>query len=165
VKANLAAPVIFTTIWTANRFYPTFAFMQRLTLLKTFVFRSIAFILLAVTAWVVVTPETNVYSVEKTFIKSHTNRPKVLCWPLRPMTRKTWMRMGQWIFRFPLQSQLPDFAYFLHEVFEGERKTVGKMNSSQAYLLHRQLLIDDLSLGQATLRFIFPFYFPVLVYE
>ena len=45
--------------------------MQGLTFIKNCLFRLLAFVLLAVSAGFVVVPESNPYSADKTFVKSH----------------------------------------------------------------------------------------------
>ena len=116
--------------------------MQRLTLLKTFVFRSIAFILLAVTAWVVVTPETNVYSVDKTFIKSHTNSAESTMLALTADDKEDLDEDGS--MDIPVSPAITNCLTSLISFMKYSKanaRPLAKMNSSQAYLLHRQLLI------------------------
>jgi hypothetical protein len=116
--------------------------MQRLTLIRTYIFRSIALVLLAVTTWVVVTPEPNVYSVDKTFIKSHSPGAESTMLALTAADREDLDEEGSIdIQDSPAISSCP--TSFISFVRYSKAKVIPftKMNSGQTYLLHRQLLI------------------------
>lgn len=116
--------------------------MQRLTLIRTYIFRSMAIVLLAVTASVVVTPEPNVYSVDKTFIKSHSPCAESTLLALTADDREDLDEEGS-IDIQESQAISGGLTSFISFVRYPKAKVMPftKMNSGQTYLLHRQLLI------------------------
>jgi hypothetical protein len=110
--------------------------------MKTRVLPAIAFILLAVMAWAVLIPESNVYSVDKTFIKSHTPANDNFALVLTADDKEDNDEDGT------MDLQLsPDFSIELISLATFSRvckikvSPMSKMNDHQVYIFHRQLLL------------------------
>jgi hypothetical protein len=114
--------------------------MQGLTLIKNCLFRFLAFVLLAVSAGFVVLPESNPYSIDKTFVKSHAPDNFVLV--LTADDKEDRDEDGT------IDIQLsPDFSVefislvsFTDSCKSNIRPSL-KKKSYQAYIVYRQLLI------------------------
>jgi len=117
-------------------------FMHRLIFTKTRIFRVIGLILLAVMTWAVLIPESNAYSVDKTYIKSHTPSADNFALVLAADDKEDNDEDGTMDFQLS-----PDFSIELISLatFSGAGKIrispMSKMKDCQVYIFHRQLLI------------------------
>jgi len=114
--------------------------MQQHKFIKTCLFRLLAFVLLAVSAGFVVASESNPYSADKTFVKTHVPNNFVLV--LTVDDKDDLDEDGT------LDVQLPcDFSReFISLVaftdgYKIEVKPLSKNKNRQFYIVHRQLLI------------------------
>ena len=114
--------------------------MQGLTFIKTCLFRSLAFVLLAVSAGFVM-PDSNPYSADKTFVKAHAPADNFVLL-LTADDKEDIDEDGA------MDVQLShDFSaeLVLHIAYADGCKTnmrpLSKLNNHQAYIFHRQLLI------------------------
>jgi hypothetical protein len=115
--------------------------MQGVTFLKTCLFRLLAMLLLAVSAGFVVVPDSNPYSADKTFVKQHSPADSFVLM-LTADDKEDLDEDGT------IGVQLaPEFsAEFISLVTfanscKAKARPIVKMNTSQAYIFHRQLLI------------------------
>lgn len=115
--------------------------MQQLKFIKTSLFRLSAFVLLAVSVGFVVVPESNPYSPDKTFVKSHALADNFVL-VLTADDKEDRDEDGA------MDVQLsPDFsAEFISlvsftDACKSNVKPVSKKISRQGYIFHRQLLI------------------------
>jgi hypothetical protein len=117
-------------------------FMQRLTFIKTCLFRLLAIILLAVSAGFVILPESSIYSSDRTFIKSHAPLADNYMLVLTSDDKEDLDEDGSVDIQFSplLFNGSMDFVSF-DESDKARVKPLTKMKLNQAYILHRQLLI------------------------
>jgi len=116
--------------------------MQGLALIKTYLFRFLAFVLLALSAGFIVVPESNPFSADKTFVKAHAPTADSFGALLKADDKEDMDEDGA------LDVQLShDFsAEFISSVahtdeYKIQTRPLSKKNSYQVYLVHRQLLI------------------------
>ncbi len=116
--------------------------MQRPNFIKTCLFRLLAFVLLAASIGFVLVPDYNVYSFDKTFIRSHAPTADNYLLALtsddkedldEDRTVDTPVSLG-------LSAGLISFISFGHD-FKDKAKSVDRIKINQAYIFHRQLLI------------------------
>jgi len=114
--------------------------MQRLKFIKTCLFRLLAFVLLAVSAGFVVVPESNPYSADKTFVKSHAPDNFVLV--LTADDKEDADEDGA--IDVQLSHNFSEEFISLVAFTNGYKpkvKPLSKKKSHQVYIVHRQLLI------------------------
>lgn len=116
--------------------------MQGLTFIKTCLFRLLAAVLLAVSAGFVILPESNVYSFDKTFIKSHAPLADNYMLVLAADDKEDLDEDGS----IDIQLSPVHFSGSMQFVSfdKGDKAKVSpltKMKSNRVYILHRQLLI------------------------
>jgi len=115
--------------------------MQGLTFIKTYLFRLLALVLLAVSAGLVVVPESNSYSADRTIVKSHVPTESFVL-VLTEDDKEDIDEDGA--IYVPLS---PEFSTELVTLvaFLGDgtisTKPFSKVSNLDAYIFHRQLLI------------------------
>ena len=112
------------------------------TLIKTSLFRLLAIILLAISAGFVILPESNLYSVDKTFVKSHTPVADNLAWVLAADDKEDIDEDGAVDVQLSSEfsAELISFVSFTDGSKANTRPKV-KTKNHHVYLFHRQLLI------------------------
>jgi hypothetical protein len=116
--------------------------MQGRTLMQTCLFRLLAVVLLAISAGFVVLPESNPYSADKTFVKSHAPATDSFASMLRADDKED-VDEDQAMDVQLLADFSTEFISLVgcEEYCKIKVRPIGKMNYHQAYIRHRQLLI------------------------
>ena len=116
--------------------------MQRRTVIQTCLFRLLATALLVISAGFVVLPESNPYSADKTFVKSHTPAADNFASILRADDKED--RNEDQAFDVQLTTDFSaEFTAMVGHLEDCKIKArpIGKMYYDLTYILHRQLLI------------------------
>jgi|GEM_PF-3143826 len=116
--------------------------MQIRTLTKTSFFRLLTIALLAMSAGFVVLPESNLYSVDKTFVKSHVPAADNFALILTADDKEDMEEDGTVDAQFSADffAEFVSFVIFLDRCDANGRPTA-KMNNHPTFIFHRQLLI------------------------
>ena len=114
--------------------------MHRLTLVKNHVFRTTALVLLAAMAWAVLIPESNLYSIDKTFIKPHTLAADNFALVLAADDKEDNDEAIDLQFSADFSIELPSLSN-VSGVCKIKVSPTAKMIDHQVYISHRQLLI------------------------
>jgi hypothetical protein len=116
--------------------------MQRSVYIKTYLFRFLAFVLLALSIGFVVVPESNFFSVDKTFVKAHAPTADSFGALLKADDKEDLDEDGavdvQLSHNFSVE--LISWVAF-SDGYKIQTKPLSKKNTHQVYLVHRQLLI------------------------
>ena len=116
--------------------------MQRRTRIKTCLFRLLAIVLLAISAGFVVLPESNIYSIDKTFVKSHTPAADNFALMFTADDKEDIDEDGAMDIQLSADFSTALTAFVT--IAEGSKikvRPIAKMNHHQVYIFHRQLLI------------------------
>ncbi|HEV8512131.1 MAG TPA: hypothetical protein VGQ59_02580 [Cyclobacteriaceae bacterium] len=116
--------------------------MRRLAYIKTYLFRFLAIVLLALSAGFIVAPESNPYSTDKTFVKAHAPTADNFGAFLKADDKEDMDEDGTLGVQLShdFSVELISWVAFTDD-YKIQAKPLSKRNSQQFYLVHRQLLI------------------------
>lgn len=120
--------------------------MQGLAYIKTYLFRFLAIVLLALSVGFVVAPESNPFSANKTFVKAHAPTADSFGVLLKADDKEDMDEDGALDVHFfhDFSVELISSVAFTQD-YKIQAGPLSKKNNQQVYLFHRQLLIWSFS--------------------